>query len=412
MRILRVTHSRSFVKLNLFSKFPEIKNEFEFKESLAIYDLITYRSRKAGYYNENGFVLCPSEELKKLYGDRYSYGIRELESLNLIEPLWHYDNETGESYKYDRDKGIATSYRITKYADNIVKNKHFQYIQNEFLYKVPKSRKGKFKLKTDSNNPKNIKLLESYQGISIDPDWIELFKNPRFFPPDHYKYPSEPIARSSFFYHAKGLIESIIRKEINVNTDSKCGRAFHPIILMSSVLRPFLRYNGQPLLTIDATAFHPNLIASCIKDKILREKYLDSVRAGFYENFRDSTHGRDSIKVAMQKFLSGKKTNDSKVLEIGKWFQDNFPDVSMKIKRLKNKGTTFQMYLQQLESRIFVDGVFMKASFWAVPLHDGLAVLEEDKTSAIEFINKVCESELGYSIPLKSKISESLFSFN
>lgn len=402
MKITRAKHSRSFEKLNLFSKVPLIKNEFKFKESLAIYDLISYRSRKSGCFNENGYVLCPAEDLKKLYGNKYSYGIRELESLNLIEPLWHYDNEIENPYKYDKDKGIATSYRITKYAKDLIENKQFRFIQNEFLYKVPATRRGIFKLKIDSNNPKNLKLLESYQGISIDPDWIELFKNPRYFPPDHYKYPSEPIARTGFFYHAKGLIESILRKEINVNTDSKCGRAFHPIILMPSILRPYLKYNGQRLITIDATAFHPNLIASCIKDKIQREKYLVIVRAGFYEKFRDASHGRDSIKVAMQKFLSGKKTNDSKVLEIAKWFQDNFPDVSKKMNGLKKKGTTFQMFLQQLESRIFVDKVFMKAKFLSVPLHDGLAVLEEDKTSALEFINKVCESELGYSIPLKS----------
>ena len=108
------------------------------------------------------------------------------------------------------------------------------------------------------------------------------------------------------------------------------------------------------------------------------------------------------IKVALQKYLSGRPTKDSKVLEIGRWYEGNFPDVPLKMKALKKKKTTFQMYLQKLEASIFVDDVFMKSDFWAVPLHDGLAVLEEDVNAACELINRVCESRLGYRIPLES----------
>ena len=400
------------MKLNLFSKVPMNNNiDFNYKESSLIFDFIRYRSEKAGCCDEDGYVLCHSKVLKKMFGSNYSYGINELLSRKLIKPKWMND-KNGNKIKYSQNEGIATSYKITFFADNLFTNKGYTYLKKELNYTVPESRRGKFKLKTKSKSPKDLKLLDAYQGISIDPRWIEVFQNAEFFPPDHYKYPSEPIARSGFFYHSKGLIESIIKKSIKIITDSECGRAFHPIIEMPKILRPYIRYNGQRLIFIDATAFHPFLIGACIQDINKRTEYLKFVRGDFYEHFTDKDHSRDSIKVALQKFLSGKPIQDSKVLEINEWFQGNYPDVLVKMRELKGRNTTFQMYLQQLESRIFVDEVFMKAHFWNIVAHDSIAILEKDENSAREFINQVCECELGYSIKLKSEKSSEVFQLN
>ena len=412
MALKLVKPSKCVVKLNLFSKVPMNNNiVFNYKESSLIFDFIRYRSKKAGCCDEDGYVLCPSKVLKKMFGLNYSYGINELLSRKLIKPKWMYD-KNGNKIKYSQNEGIATSYKITFFADNLLKNKNFAYVKKEFNYTVPESRRGKFKLKTKSKSPKDLKILYAYQGISIDPRWIEVFQNAEFFPPDHYKYPSEPIARSGFFYHSKGLIESIIKKSIKIITNSECGRAFHPIIEMPKILRPYIRYNGQRLIFIDATAFHPHLLATCIQDIDMKTEYLEFVRGDFYKHFTDKDHSRDSIKVALQKFLSGKTIQDSKVLEINQWFQSNYPDVLVKMRDLKRKKTTFQMYLQQLESRIFVDKVFTNAKFWSLPAHDALCVLEEDENSALELINRVCEFELGYSIKLKSEKSSEVFQLN
>jgi hypothetical protein len=412
MALKLVKRSGCVVKLNLFSKIP-MNNfiDFNFKESLVIFDYIRYRSEKAGCCDEKGFVLCPSKVLKKLFGSNYSYGINELLSRKLIKPKWMCD-KNGNKIKYSQNEGIATSYKITFFADNLVTNKQYKYLKKELNYTVPESQRGKFKLKKKSKNPKDLKLLDAYQGISIDPRWIEVFQNAEFFPPDHYKYPSEPIARTGFFYHSKGIIEAILQKTIPVKTDSECGRAFQPNIRMPKILRPYIRYKGERLMSIDATAFHPFLIGSCIQDIHMKTEYLEFVRGDFYEHFTDKDHSRDSIKVALQKFLSGKTIQDSKVLEIKKWFQGNYPDVLVKMRELNGKNKTFQMYLQQLESRIFVDGVFMNAGFWCLPMHDGLCVLEEDENSALELINRVCECELGYSIKLKSEKSSEVFQLN
>jgi hypothetical protein len=71
------------------------------------------------------------------------------------------------------------------------------------------------------------------------------------------------------------------------------------------------------------------------------------------------------------------------------------------MKDLIRAGKTFQMTLQQLESSIYVDEVFMKGDFWSLPLHDGLAVLQEDVRNAVDFINAAFDKQLGYRIPFK-----------
>jgi hypothetical protein len=402
MALCFVKHSDCVIDLCLYSKIPALNSALKFEESLALFELICYKSNKARCFVEDGYVLFPSRELKKLFGSNYSRGIRELESLNLIEPKWYFD-EDGNRFKYSEDKGIAISYKITDFASDQIKKNQFRFIQREFSYKIPKRKNGIFKLETDSDDPKNIKILDAYQGITIEPQWIDLFRYPNYFPPDHYKYPSEPIARTGFFYHSIGLVEGILQKTISVKTDSECGRAFHPIIEMSKVLRPYIRKNKQPLVNIDAKSFHPFLIASCLDDEDKREGYLNIVRGGFYEIFLVENYSRDMIKVALQKYLSGRPTKDSKVLEIARWYEEKFPDVPLKMMELKKKKTTFQMYLQKLESSIFVDEVFMKASFWCLPIHDGIAVLQKDVDTAMEFINRVCESRLGYRIPLENR---------
>ena len=87
-------------------------------------------------------------------------------------------------------------------------------------------------------------------------------------------------------------------------------------------------------------------------------------------------------------------------MEIGGWYEDNFPDVALIMRQLKKRKTTFQMCLQKIESSIFVDEVFMKADFWCLPMHDGICVLQKDFDEASEFVHKACESRLGFRIQL------------
>jgi hypothetical protein len=340
----------------------------------------------------------PSELLKSIFGRHYCRGLNQLKYLDYIERkvLCSYSGRY-----YSINEKISASYKLNSNLLNSVKSNKFMFIPVSIKYKPSIPKKGKYCMEIVSKNPKVVKLLKSYAGITVDTSWLDYFKTSELHPKSHPKYPNEPIAQHGVFIHTKFIVESVLNKKISIKTESESGRVFHPLIRITRGVRKYFRKNAQNLVNIDAESFHPYLIASCISDINQRERYLDIVRSGFYEIFIDESYSRDKIKVSLQKYLSGRPTNDPKVLEIGRWYEEKFPAVPLKMKELKRKRKKFQMYLQQLESSIFVDEVFMKGDFWCLPMHDGLVVLREDVKNAEELINSAFDKQLGYRIPLK-----------
>ena len=401
----KLKNTSKIVELNLHLQVPECGYDLQYKESHQILSyLILCNKRKYMMEDREGYVLMPSEKMKKTFGKYYCQGLRELRERELIEPKWHYINGN-ESYPvyYSKELGISASYRISSLVENSMKYGKCSFVPIKEKYTKVKPKNGRFKFKYKSKNPKARKVLAAYSGISVDPSWVEIFQKDSYYPANHHKYPSEPVNKYSLFVHCKWVIESIQNKTLLISAESESGRVFHAILEVTKIIRPYILKDGQKLLTIDAKSFHPYLIASYISDKNQREKYLSIVRNnGFYEQFSDNKNSRDSIKILFQKYLSGRPASDPKVLQIAKWFDDNFPEVSIKMMELKNNKMTFQMCLQQLESSIFVDEVFMKADFWCLPMHDGICVLPSDEDAARELINRACESRLGYCIQLDS----------
>jgi len=384
--------------LNLFYKIPFCVETSLLNQNESL-PLLSYVTLNQILYPQKRYFTLPSRKLKSIFGRNYIRGVNELKYLKYIERKvicslsgWYFSIK----------ENLATSYKLESNLLKSVKSHKFKFIAVSIKYKLPLPKNGRYCLEIPSKNPKVLKLLKSYSGITVDSSWLEYFKTSELYPDTHPKYPNEPIAQHGVFIHTKCIVESVLNKRIGISSESKSGRAFHPLIRITRGVRKYFRKNGQPLVNIDAKSFHPYLIASCIEDINDRHRYLDIVRGGFYEIFVDESHSREMIKVALQKYLSGRPTKDSKVLEIGRWYEENFPDVPLKMMELKSKRKKFQMYLQQLEASIFVDDVFIKSDFWNLPAHDGLCVLEKDKTAAIELINKACENRLGYRIPLES----------
>ena len=395
-----ISRSAKTAELNLYYEVPDYLTSLAFDESYGIlsYLILCYK-RQYRMVDKEGFVLLTSIELKEKFGRNYYEGLKELWEFGYIECKW-FPNKDGKYVRFCKDLGIASKFRITRIVETCIKQRKFRFIPVKTNYKVVKPKNGRFQLKYKSKNPKVLKLLAAYSGISVDPSWLDMFKKDSYYSQNHYKYPSEPINKYSLFVHCRWIIESILNKTLLITAESESGRVFHAILELTKIIRPYMRKNGEKLVNIDAKSFHPYLIGSFIADKYQREQYLGILKKGFYEEFVDKNHPRDKIKVLLQKWLSGRKTKDPKVLEIGRWFEDKFPDVALKMKELKKKKTTFQMCLQQLESSIFVEEVFMKAGFWCLPMHDGLCVLNKDRDAAIELINKACLTRLGYSISL------------
>lgn len=385
-------------ELNLFYKVP-VSFECSSLKQPESRCLVSYLTMLQIQFPKNQYFSLPSSKLKNLFGRFYADGLKELRRLNYIERK-SLCSQSGRYYSIQNK--ISASYKLESQLVKSIKSNEFNFIPVTIKYKPLKPKNGRYSLEMTSSNPKVLRTLKAYSGITVDLSWLEYFKTSDKHPATHSKYPNEPIAQHGVFIHTKCIVESVLNKRIGINAEAKSGRVFHPLIRITSGVRKYFRKNRHNLINIDAKSFHPYLIASCIPDKIKREDYLNVVRRGFYEVFADENYSRDKIKVALQKYLSGKPTKDSKVLEISRWFEVNFPDVQLKMNELKKKKMTFQMCLQQLESSIFVDEVFMKADFWSLPMHDGLCVLQKDVDAACEFIGNACESRLGYRIPLES----------
>ena len=390
--------NRTINNLNLYYKVPASFDCWSVKKTES-YCLVSYLTMLQIQFPKNQYFSLPSSKLKILFGRFYADGLKELRRLNYIERK-SLCSQSGMYYSIQNK--ISASYKLKSNLIKSIKTNEFNLIPVSIKYKPPRPKNGRYSLEETSSNPKVLRTLKAYSGITVDSSWLEYFKTSDKHPATHSKYPNEPIAQHGVFIHSKIIVESILKKKISISSKPKSGRVFHPLICITSGIRKYFRKNRHNLINIDAKSFHPYLIASCIPDKIKREDYLNVVRGGFYEVFADENYSRDKIKVALQKYLSGKPTKDSKVLEISRWFEVNFPDVQLKMIELKKKKMTFQMCLQQLESSIFVDEVFMKADFWSLPMHDGLCVLQKDVDAACEFIGNACESRLGYRIPLES----------
>jgi hypothetical protein len=390
--------NRTINDLILYYKVPASFDCWSVKKSES-YCLVSYLTMLQIQFPKIQYFSLPSNKLKNLFGRFYADGLKELRKLNYIERK-SLCSQSGMYYSIQNK--ISASYKLKSNLIKSIKTNEFNLIPVSIKYKPPRPKNGRYSLEETSSNPKVLRTLKAYSGITVDSSWLEYFKTSDKHPATHSKYPNEPIAQHGVFIHSKIIVESILKKKISISSKPKSGRVFHPLICITSGIRKYFRKNRHNLINIDAKSFHPYLIASCIPDKIKREDYLNVVRGGFYEVFADENYSRDKIKVALQKYLSGKATKDSKVLEISRWFEVNFPDVQLKMKELKKKKMTFQMCLQQLESSIFVDEVFMKSEFWSLPMHDGLCVLQKDVDAACEFIGNACESRLGYRIPLAS----------
>ena len=80
--------------------------------------------------------------------------------------------------------------------------------------------------------------------------------------------------------------------------------------MMCETIREYVRVDGEVPVYIDAVSLHPYLIASYIKDKTQKERFLGYLESDFYKMFTDDYNSRGRIKVLFQKYLSGKKLID------------------------------------------------------------------------------------------------------
>lgn len=213
------------------------------------------------------------------------------------------------------------------------------------------------------------------------------------------------------------------------NRSSENGRLNTTVTALKRELRPHLIFNGQHLVELDQHASQPFLLLKlyCSSDsaevKQERDYYYSIFSSDFYEAFArlaGDSRSRDAIKSRFIKFLNSKpknidefdKATKSANYRIATTFKKHFPHLWSEINLLKtrpkylesnssSKGThtQFAYYLQNLESKIFIDGVcskLMERNIFCYTIHDCIGVLEKDAPEVKEIIERVVEREIGF----------------
>lgn len=275
--------------------------------------------------------------------------------------------------------------------------------------------------------PDDRKALKQYNKVKHDPKYSK------------EKYIYWYLNREKItFNRSLNLITAIERNGGSITRDGSGGRLHSPFTTLRRELRKYLRIDGEELAEIDISHLHPTLIANeiiksggndngllndClgnlfyIKISAVLEKesplmpnlelppYYDSVRVS----------KRDRAKDAVMMWLNGSavtsRTRNADRKAVGDAMAANYPDVCKYVdnrkQELRNEarrrepnatwipaaGALFARYLQGLESKLFVDELFLAVSgrykIPAFTIHDAIYVAKSRKKRVRALLAKV-----------------------
>jgi hypothetical protein len=154
----------------------------------------------------------------------------------------------------------------------------------------------------------------------------------------------------------------------------KNGRLHHNLANLKKEARPYLRFEGQPLVGVDYSSLHPFLIYSTAP-RSERAKLKEWLDGDFYGRLQERA-GIKTRKSAKKAFLSALNAEGGKTWVIWKTFAAEFPETAAVIlvwKRTDHREAA--NILQNLESRlVFAEAVAgcMARGIPVLSLHDAL----------------------------------------
>jgi len=329
------------------------------------------------------------------HGRKYFTSLSSLIAKGHLEILVLRKNKiTGKDVTYSKKTRTCKSYMLSVQATEdlqlgkVTKIK----VKTKKRYRAPKLAPTSSRLYyrgDDKDRETAQTIADRYREVVISREWESIFDG------------KHDEADTRLMQQVTSYIYAIELGKIRVSIP-KSGRAYHPLINICKSLRGYAKHkDGDSLTLIDAKAFHPYLLASFITDETERTAYLDGLATDdIYSRFVDAKNDRDKIKKQFQVFLGSRKVLRGKARQISEWYRQNHPEIFHKRFDLTRAGTTMQMTLQQLESKIFVQSIYNTAHFWSLPMHDGLLVKSADTAKAMQHCLKKANNVLGYPISL------------
>ncbi len=370
-------------------KVPEIGIFDEL--SIDILSYITYKT-KLRFLRGMQAECVPlySKFLKRMFGNEYCVGLNPLKDYRLIYNKV-YDHPEGERY-YSKERRWCKAYRLSDECYKAIGNSDFIPVSGTEYYEFNKTSRRKFVVRGNPYpSPLLEKVLDSYNKLRVNDDWVQFFNK------------DNTEANHGLYLHTKWIMDHIYSKTLsirdNTNESKKSGRISHEFLSLPPPLRKYFTCGDKEIVEIDAKSLHVYLLATFITDPKRKNDFLQMLKEDFYMRFVDKNYNRDEIKRLFQIVLSG-KAKFGKALGMQKWLEQEYPEIAKKQREILGAGSTLQMKLQQIEANLFVKGIFSKADFWILPMHDGVAVMEHDVTKALNLCNEQIEDTLGFSIPM------------
>lgn len=340
---------------------------------------MVWKMQNSDNFAQFKWLPIPKDSFVNLFGARYSAIVQQCINKGYIEV---YTTEGGATYS--KKRGICKHYRFTPEHQN-------HYYKGCFTKEVAKLASVNFDSKEEPKLP-SVDIGQDYKGLRLLDEWQDALYG--------------PSENAEFLFGCRIYANQIGKGRITVK-HGNTGRIYHPVILMSKKLRPFLRIHGETVHYIDVTACHPYLLAH-FANKQERGPWLELCENDFYAPLVTDSWSRETIKEHFQKAISyspqGRGPIATHILNhIKKHSPSIFAWLEAQWLTCENEGkegNTPQYLLQKLESSIFVEAVYNKhrESMWMLPMHDGIAVEKENLDKAEEAVQQAALEILGYNL--------------
>lgn len=185
---------------------------------------------------------------------------------------------------------------------------------------------------------------------------------------------------------------------------SKVARRINHVLTVggSRPVRHVVQSDGVTLADIDIRAAHPFFLAG------LGLKSKDRAVAKDAADLADQIANRDWDLYRLDPSISRDQAKaDMMTLQAGTWiarrlfhqvFRERWPDLTASVIRAGQAGRNLNLKLQQLESRIMIDGVLAEArrrGLRTIPIHDGTLCRPKDAEEVLDLVVATCREVTG-----------------
>lgn len=236
-------------------------------------------------------------------------------------------------------------------------------------------------------SPAQLYVRAAIYRLTVSPDWR---------------------AAPSLTEAGKANLKRIEEKEFFCEPD-KNGRLHHNLTNMSRCARPHVRLDGKPLVGVDFSALHPNLILSLAPAGAEKDKLAVWLAEGqFYERLMAGLEvqiPRPKAKITFNAAVNDEVKNEHRY-PIFAVFAKEFPKTAQIVRSLKQKeNSNAACVLQRLESRLIfaeIIAALEKRGIACISLHDAIFAAPEYSEEIAAEMTKAAKRSLGVLIMAKA----------